>query len=126
MQNAGNPPAALAALVPDPIPVAGTGEVVRPFTLGLYAVLDRIHSPLLYGRPETTDVLELLPSLYLATHGPEDWHGPRLLERATEWADNLPPSALPALRDACAAQVSAMLDVTPQCGKKKDDRQTDG
>ena len=118
MQAGENPTAALAALVPQPIPVDGTGEVVRPFTLALYAALDRIHSPLLYGGVGT-DALALLPSLYIATHDPGEWYKPELLARATEWADALPPQALPALRDACAAQIRAVLDVTPEADPKK-------
>lgn len=112
-----NPAAALAALLPQPVPVEGTREVVRPFSLALYAALDRIHSPLLYGG--APDALELLPSLYIATHGPDEWFKPDILARATAWADALPPSALPALRDAVKTQIAALMDVTPE-SKKKD------
>ena len=119
MKAGENPRAALAALVPQPIPVDGTGEVVRPFTLALYAALDRIDSPLLRGGADV-DALALLPSLYLVTHGPEEWFKPDLLARATAWADTLPPSALPALRDACKTQVAAVLNVTPESKKKAD------
>ena len=125
MKAGENPRAALAALVPQPIPVDGTGEVVRPFTLALYAALDRINSPLLRGGADV-DALALLPSLYLVTHGPEEWYKPDLLARATAWADTLPPSALPALRDACKTQVAAVLNVTPESKKKADGATTGG
>ena len=61
-----NPAAALAALLPQPVPVEGTGEVVRPFSLALYAALDRIHSPLLYGgsvNPENGTALLTQPDI---------------------------------------------------------------
>ena len=125
MKAGENPRAALAALVPQPIPVDGTGEVVRPFTLALYAALDRIDSPLLRGGADV-DALALLPSLYLVTHGPEEWFKPDLLARATAWADTIPPSALPALRDACKTQVAAVLNVTPESKKKADADTTGG
>lgn len=128
MQAGENPTAALVALLPDPVPVEGTGESVRPFTLALYATLDRIRSPLLYGTADKTDALSLLPSLFIACRGVGVAFGPRLLERAAEWADTLPPSALPAIREACEKQVRAMMDVVPELppGKKKDDRETGG
>lgn len=119
-----NPTAAIAALLPQPVPVEGTGEVVRPFSLALYAALDRIHSPLLYGG--APDALELLPSLYIATHGPEEWFKPDLLARASAWADTLPPSALPALRDAVKTQIDTLMDVTPESKKKDGAERTDG
>ena len=95
------------------------------FTLALYAALDRIDSPLLRGGADV-DALALLPSLYLVTHGPEEWFKPDLLARATAWADTIPPSALPALRDACKTQVAAVLNVTPESKKKADADTTGG
>lgn len=119
-----NPAAALAALLPQPVPVECTGEVVRPFSLALYAALDSIHSPLLYGG--ATDVLALVPSLFIACRGVGVAFAPHLLERSMEWADALPPSALPALRDAVKTQISALMDVTPESKKKDGAGQTGG
>lgn len=112
-----NPAAALDALLPEPIPVEGTGEVVRPLSLALYAQLDRIDSPLVGGGGET-DAFALLPSLFLLCRGPQAAFGGRLMERAVEWADALPPSALVAIRDAAERQIAAMVDVVPQSKKK--------
>ena len=119
-----NPAAALAALLPQPVPVEGTGEVVRPFSLALYAALDRIHSPLLYGG--AVDVLALVPSLFIACRGVGVAFAPHLLERSMEWADALPPSSLPALEKAVKAQIDALMDVTPESKKNGGAGQTAG
>lgn len=127
MQAGENPTAALAALLPEPVPVEGTAEKVRPFTLALYAMLDRIHSPLLSGTAKGTDALSLLPSLFIACRGVDVAFGPHLLERACAWADTLPPSALPAIREACEKQVRAMMDVVAEDpDKKKESPETGG
>lgn len=125
MQPGENPRAALDALLPAPVPIEGTGENVKPFSLALYAMLDRIRSPLLYGGTGA-DALSVLPSLFIACRGVDEGLKPELLRRSLEWADALPPSALPALRDAVAKQVNALLAVTPETKKKADAGPTDG
>lgn len=118
--NAGeNPRAALAALLPPSIAVKGTGEEVRPFSLAMFAALDAIHSPLLYGGPQDATPLAVIPSLFVACRGWREVQKPDLFDRAMTWADALPPSALPALKEAVATQVRTLLDVTPE-SKKKD------
>jgi hypothetical protein len=118
--NAGeNPRAALAALLPTPVAVPGTAEEVRPFSLAMFAALDAIRSPLLYGAAEDATPLAVIPSLFVACKGWREAQKPDLFDRAMAWADALPPSALPALKDAVAAQVRVLLDVTPE-SKKKD------
>ena len=118
--NAGeNPRAALAALLPPPVVLADIGEEVRPFSLAMFAALDAIRSPLLYGSAEDATPLAVIPSLFVACRGWREAQRPDLLARAMDWADALPPSALPALKDAVAAQVRVLLDVTPE-SKKKD------
>ena len=99
--NAGeNPRAALAALLPPPVAVPGTAEEVRPFSLAMFAALDAIRSPLLYGAAEDATPLAVIPSLFVACRGWREAQRPDLFARAMDWADALPPSALPALRDA--------------------------
>jgi hypothetical protein len=118
--NAGeNPRAALAALLPPSVAVEGTGEEVKPFSLAMFAALDAIRSPLLYGGPQDATPLAVIPSLFVACKGWREAQKPDLFDRAMAWADALPPSALVALREAVARQVSTMLDVTPE-SKKKD------
>lgn len=114
-----NPIKAMRALVPAPI-VTACGCEVKPLTLGMYAVLERISSPLL-GEVPVDGTLSLLPSLYVLTHDPSDALAPRLFERSVEWADTLPPAALLEIRDAADRQIRAMLDVVPEPkdGKKK-------
>lgn len=112
------PRKALDALLPDPAPVEGTGESVRPFTLALYAVLERIGSPLLTAGGPAPDALALLPSLYAACRGAEAaLASDNLLLDAVRWADSLPPSALPALERAARLQISRMVDVAPTAKK---------
>ena len=111
-----NPRKAVAALLPLPIDCGG-GAVVRPMTLGMWAALERIKSPLVTGKaPE--DALELLPSLYLLTHDPREVLRGDLLEASVAWADALPVSALAAIRQACDRQCAAVFDVVPEAQKK--------
>ena len=125
--NAGeNPRAAIAALLPAPIAVPGTGEEVRPFSLAMFAALDAIHSPLLYGEPGDATPTAVIPSLFVACRGWREAQRPDLFARAMDWADALPPSALPALREAVAAQVQTLLAVVPESKKKDPAERTDG
>jgi len=125
--NAGeNPRAALAALLPPSVAVEGTGEEVKPFSLAMFAALDAIRSPLLYGGPQDATPLAVIPSLFVACRGWREVQRPDLFARAMDWADALPPSALVALREAVARQVSTMLDVTPESKKKDAGGQTAG
>jgi len=125
--NAGeNPRAALAALLPPSVAVPGTDEEVKPFSLAMFAALDAIRSPLLYGGPQDATPLSVIPSLFVACKGWREAQKPDLFDRAMAWADALPPSALVALREAVARQVSTMLDVTPESKKKDAGGQTAG
>jgi hypothetical protein len=125
--NAGeNPRAALAALLPPSVAVEGAGEEVKPFSLAMFAALDAIRSPLLYGGPQDATPLSVIPSLFVACKGWKEAQKPDLFDRAMAWADALPPSALVALREAVARQVSTMLDVTPESKKKDAGGQTAG
>ena len=125
--NAGeNPRAALAALLPPPVALPDIGEEVKPFSLAMFAALDAIRSPLLYGAAEDATPLAVIPSLFVACRGWREAQRPDLLARAMDWADALPPSALAALKDAVAAQVRVLLDVTPESKKKDGTARTDG
>ena len=125
--NAGeNPRAALAALLPPAVAVPGTAEEVRPFSLAMFAALDAIRSPLLYGGPQDATPLAVIPSLFVACRGWREAQKPDLFDRAMAWADALPPSALPALKEAVAAQVQTLLAVVPESKKKETAGRTDG
>lgn len=108
-----NPRKAMAALIPP-------GQaVIRPMTLGVYAALERIGSPLVTGK-DAKDTLELLPSLYLLTHDPREVFRGNILDLALQWADTQPVSTMDEIRAACAAQLGAVMDVIPEVDPKKE------
>ncbi len=121
-----NPRKAVAALLPLPLecPSAG-GLAVRPMTLGMWAALERINSPLVTGK-EAKDVLELLPSLYLLTHDPREVLRGDFFDAAVAWADTVPVSAMEEIQRACFRQMDAMFAVLPEIEKKKTKRETTG
>jgi hypothetical protein len=95
--SAKNPRKAMAALLPLAVKCP-CGETVRPLTLGMYAALERIGSPLITGKPPK-DALELIPSLYLLTHDPREVLASGFFDAAVAWADSLPVTALGEIRD---------------------------
>lgn len=114
----GNPRKAMAALLPLPIRCGTDDLVVRPVTLGMFAALERIGSPLVTGG-EPKDILDLIPSLYLLTHDPREVFGGDLLDQAMKWADSLPVTALEAVKRAFYRQINAAFDVMPEIERKK-------
>lgn len=114
--SAKNPRKAMAALLPLAVKCP-CGETVRPMTLGMWAALERIGSPLITGEPPK-DALELIPSLYLLTHDPREVLASGFFDAAVAWADSLPVTALGEIRDACYRQMDAMGDVLPEVKKK--------
>ncbi len=87
--------------------------VIRPMTLGVYAALERIGSPLVTGK-DAKDTLDLIPSLYLLTHDPREVFRGNILDLAMRWADTQPVETVAAIKEAAFAQIRAMLDVTPE------------
>ena len=122
-----NPRKALAALLPLPLSCGDYegAPVVRPMTLGMWAALERIGSPLVTGE-EPKDVMELIPSLYLITHDPREVFAGNVLDAAMRWADTLPVGALDMIREAAYRQMNAAFDVIPEEGESKKKRQTGG
>lgn len=120
----GNPKKAIAALMPGAV-TTPEGLVVRPMTLAMYAALERIESPLVTGR-EPKDAAELLPSLYLLTHGADQIFAGNLTALAFAWADTMPLSALAHIREACDRQMRVVLDVMPEAQKKTQKETTAG
>lgn len=114
----------MAALLPLAVKCP-CGETVRPLTLGMWAALERIGSPLITGEPPK-DALELIPSLYLLTHDPREVLASGFFDAAVAWADSLPVTALGEIRDACYRQMDAMGDVLPEEKKKTRRRATVG
>ena len=114
----------MAALLPLAVKCP-CGETVRPLTLGMYAALERIGSPLVTGAVPK-DALELIPSLYLLTHDPREVLASGFFDAAVAWADSLPVTALGEIRDACYRQMDAMGDVLPEEKKKTRRRATGG
>lgn len=107
-----NPRKAMAAMIPP------AQTVIRPMTLGMYAALERIGSPLVTG-VDAKDALELLPSLYLLTHDPREVFRGNILDLALQWADTVPVSTMAEIRAACEAQLGAVMDVIPEVDPKK-------
>ena len=110
-----NPRKAMAALLPLAVECP-CGETVRPMTLGMWAALERVGSPLVTGE-EPKDTLELVPSLYLLTHDPREVLRGSFFDDAVAWADTLPVSALEEIQRACYRQMGAMFDVIPELKK---------
>jgi len=107
-----NPEKAVRAILPLPITVA-PGVVIEPMTLGMYAALERIGSPMVTG-DEPKDTLDLIPSLYLLTHGADAIFEGNVLEMAMAWAKTQPVAIVPLIRKAAYRQMSAMTDVIPE------------
>jgi len=107
----------MAALLPLPIG-CGNGVTVKPMTLGMWAALERIGSPLVTDR-EPKDALELIPSLYLLTHDPREVFAGNVLDLAMQWADTVPVATMDAIRRACYRQMNAAFDVMPEDDPKK-------
>jgi len=114
----GNPRKAMAALLPLPMEAGPDGLTVRPMTLGMWAALERIGSPLVTGK-SAKDSLELIPSLYLLTHDPREVLCGDFLGKAMQWADTVPVSVMASVRAACDRQVAAAVDVMPELDPKK-------
>ena len=121
-----NPRKALAALLPLPLSCGDYegAPVVRPMTLGMWAALERIGSPLVTCE-EPKDVMDLMPSLYLITHDPREVFAGNVLDAAMRWADTLPVGALDMIREAAYRQMNAAFDVIPEEGESKK-KKTDG
>ncbi len=113
----GNPRKAMAAILPMPIGVGG-GLAVRPMTLGMWAALERIGSPIVTGK-EPKDALEIIPSLYLLTHDPREVFRGNVLDLAMEWANTVPVKAMDEIRSACDRQMDAVRNVLPEFTRKK-------
>lgn len=107
----------MAALLPLPIG-CGNGVTVKPMTLGMWAALERIGSPLVTGE-EPKDALELIPSLYLLTHDPREVFRGNVVDLSMQWADTVPVATMDAIRRACYRQMNAAFDVMPELDPKK-------
>lgn len=119
-----NPRKAVSALLPAPIRIGALGVEVRPFTLATFAVLEKIGSPMLPSDgPVRAGVFDLVPTLYAATHGPaeclDQLADGTFARRAIEWADTVPGTAMPLLKDAILRQVGTVYDVVPESPQKK-------
>ena len=112
-----NPRKAVAAILPLTVECP-CGATVRPMTLGMWAALERIGSPLVTGK-EPKDALELVPSLYLLTHDPREVFRGNVVDLAMQWADTVPVKAMDEIQRACYRQMNAAFDVMPEDDLKK-------
>lgn len=110
-----NPRKAIDALMP--LSIEAGGVTIQPMTLGLYAALEKIGSPLLTG--ETVQTLDWLPTLYLMTHDPEEALVGNLADKAFAWAKTQPVTIVESIRRAALAQMGRVEDVLPQAKKKR-------
>jgi hypothetical protein len=109
-----NPKEAIQAMLPTPINVGG--YVVKPLRLGVYAMLERIESPVCTGAP--MDMLGMIPTMYVMTHDTrtvlmsiDDNTFP---EKAVDWADSLDPETAIKLQEACLEQLRLSLSTAPE------------
>ena len=100
-----------------PLSIEAGGVTIKPMTLGLYAALEKIGSPLLTG--ETVQTLDWLPTLYLMTHDPEEALAGNLADKAFAWAKSQPVTIVESIRRAAFAQMGRVEDVLPQAKKKR-------
>lgn len=110
-----NPRKAIDALMP--LSIEAGGVTIQPMTLGLYAALEKIGSPLLTG--ETVQTLDWLPTLYLMTHDPEEALVGNLADKAFAWAKTQPVTIVESIRRAAFVQMGRVEDVLPQAKKKR-------
>lgn len=120
-----NPRKAMAALLPTPVRIEGYDLAVKPMTLGMWAALERISSPLVTGRQDA-DALDLVPSLYLLTHDPCEVFAGDLLRDAMAWADSVGVDALAKIRAAVHRQIAAACDVIPETDEPPKKKRTAG
>jgi hypothetical protein len=121
-----NPQKALSAALPPAIDVSGGAYSVKPITLGIFALLERYRSPMLFPQAgKAIQTLDLLPSLYILTHDVADSLSGNILDKALEWADTVGVNALGEIRDAAQRQLTAIADIMPDDIKKKNATQTD-
>ena len=118
-----NPKKAMAAILP--LPIKGGGVTVKPMTLGMWAALERIESPLVTG-VDAKDTLDLLPSLYLLVNGADKLFSGNIVAESLAWADTLPATAINDIRLAAVKQMQTMFDVVPEAADSKKKRQTAG
>lgn len=114
-----NPRKAIAAIIPAPIPIPGTDAAIRPLTLAVYAILEKIGSPLVVPFEGRVTALDILPTLYVFSHDPMEALSANLAAASVEWAGTLPPTALIQMEEAARRQIRAFLDVLPEAEKKK-------
>ena len=107
-----NPRKAVSAILPPGV------ARINPMTLGVYAALERIKSPLVTG-VEAKDTLEIIPSLYLLTHDPREVFRGNVVELAMAWAAEQPITAVEEILAAAKRQMDALFDVIPEGTQKK-------
>lgn len=118
-----NPRKALNALLP--LPVTAGGFTVRPMTLAMWAALEKLDSPLLRDRADVT-ALDLIPSLYLITHGAAEIFRHDFSDAAFGWADSVPVTAIDDIRRAALAQIQRVADVIPEADEDRPAKKATG
>ena len=106
-----NPTKAMAALLPLPTKVGV--HTVQPMTLAMFAALERIGSPMVTGK-DAADLMELVPSLYLLTHGAGEIFRTDFFDASFAWANTVPTKIVEEIKAACYRQMNAAFDVIPE------------
>ena len=124
--SATNPRKAVAAFLPAPIPIPGTGEAVQPFSLATYGILEKIGSPLVMPVEGPVTALDLIPSLYVVTHDAAEVLAGDIAADSVAWAKTLPPTVLLPMEQVARRQIGVLIDVLPEAAKKKAGKATAG
>ena len=109
-----NPTKAINALLPQPIKCGGGVEVLA-LSLGHYALLEKVDSPILKGKGTATDILDMIPSLYICTHNAPEVFADfdNLPKLVLDWAATLQPCVYGEIMAAITTQINVMMDVIP-------------
>lgn len=98
------------------------GILVRPITLGIMAVLEKIDSPLARKCDyKKLTVRDMLPTIFVMTRSASiseellaEGGFDALMEEAVRWADNLAPASGSAFSSACLRAALRVADLLPQ------------
>ena len=120
-----NPRAALDAAFPQPID-CGEGVVVQPFSLAVYAMLERLGSYVVFPHRPTQE--EVLKTLYVCTHDPAETYRDfdRVGELAFAWASGIRPYMAGRITEAVLKQIDVVKAALPPGDKQTKKAETAG
>ena len=90
-------------------------------------MLELVESPFI-GSGKDMSISNILPSLYIMTHGKSDLKGitsrniDKLYEKATEWADDIGIDTIPEIIKEVIEKVQELMKTSPTSGSDDDDK----